>query len=68
VLARISGQAAGCYLRAEAAKLAADRATSEVTRNAYNDISRTWHRLAESYQLAEQISAYLEWSANRLRR
>jgi hypothetical protein len=68
MLARISGQAAECYLRAEAAKLAADRASCELTRNAYHDISRTWHRLAESYQLAEQISAYLEWSANRLRR
>jgi hypothetical protein len=68
MLARLSGRAADCYLREEAAKLAAERATSELTRNAYLDIARTWNRLAESYQMAEQISDYLEWSANRLRK
>jgi hypothetical protein len=68
MLNQITGQAASCYLREEAALLQAKRASSEIVSKAYLDVAGTWRRLAQSYEMAERISGFLDWQAERLRR
>jgi len=45
------------------AALAPDRKS----RQSYLRLEDNWMRLAERYQLAERISGYLEWQAQRIR-
>jgi hypothetical protein len=51
----IDGQAA--YCRAEAARC---------RKRGLCDLARHWLKLAETYELAERVSGYIEWQARRV--
>ena len=64
---RISGQAAYCLNRAASCrKLAKDERYNAAARNDFRDMEQRWLTLAQSYGLAEEISGYIQWQANRV--
>lgn len=46
--------------------LAADAAFDSLVRGHFAEMAEHWSALAQSYQLAEEISGYIEWQARRL--
>ena len=66
-MARITGQAATCFERAEVCrKLANDLTYDAISRHDFSEMAIRWLALANSYQVAEEISGYIQWQANRI--
>jgi hypothetical protein len=64
---RISGQAAYCLNRAASCrKLAEDERYDAAAWEDFRDMESRWLALANSYSLAEEISGYIEWQAQRV--
>lgn len=64
---RISGQRAYCWNRAAAYRqLAADDSYTPATRNDYREMAERWMALAKSYAIAEEISGFMQWQAQRI--
>jgi len=66
MLARLTGQSDYCRERALECYVLAGIATDEGARREYGAIARRWHALVRSYELAEQVSGFLDWNAKRL--
>lgn len=67
MMTRISGGREEALEQAATCRLMALRARSRNARAHYRLLARQWHRLAESYKVAEQVSGHIEWRARRLR-
>lgn len=64
---RITGQAAVCFERAETCRqLANDYSYDAVSRHDFSEMAIRWLALAKSYQMAEELSGYIQWQANRV--
>jgi hypothetical protein len=64
---RISGQAEICLERADACrKMANDKTYDVISRHNFNEMAYRWQALARSYQVAQEISGYIQWQANRV--
>jgi hypothetical protein len=64
---RIAGQEEICLVRAATCRrLANDPSYDEVSRRDFEEMAIRWMALARSYKLAEEISAYLAWQAQRV--
>jgi hypothetical protein len=66
MLARLTGQADYCRERALESYVRAGRCQDEKLRSEYGQIARRWHALVRSFELAEQVSGFLDWNAKRL--
>jgi hypothetical protein len=67
MLAKIGAHARVCLSEAEAARLRAALSPELRARDEWLQIARRWRMLAQSYELAERVSGFLEWSARRLK-
>jgi hypothetical protein len=64
---RISGQAEICLARADACReMAGDKTYDVISRHNFNEMAYRWQALAESFRVAEEISGYIQWQANRV--
>jgi hypothetical protein len=67
MLSRLTGQARLCRARAELCQaLAHHRHCPKSKRAEYEAMAQHWFALARSYKLAEDISGFLSWEAERL--
>jgi hypothetical protein len=65
MLSRLTGQAAECYNRAADARERAHHTGSPSLAKEYLEMELRWLALAQSYELAERLSSFLEWSVRR---
>lgn len=64
---RIAGQEEICLARAATCRqLANDPTYDEISRQDFAEMAIRWTALARSYRLAEEISGYLAWQAQRV--
>lgn len=67
MLNRISGQAAHCLERAASClELSKNPTFDAVTSRDLLEMHERWKMLARSYELASEISGYIEWQAQRV--
>jgi hypothetical protein len=67
MLARLSDQIARCLEEAELARFRAAVAATEEERQNCLRREENWQVLAQSFQLCERVSGWLEWQTERLR-
>jgi len=67
MLNRITGQVAHCLAEASRCSEAAAVANMPEIQANYRQLAASWMALAESMQLAERVSGFLQWNAQRLR-
>jgi hypothetical protein len=60
-MSRLTGQAEYCRWQATICKQKASRGARE-----YAKLARHWATLARKFELAEQISGFIQWNAQRL--
>jgi hypothetical protein len=64
---RLTGQADYCRMRAlEACRRICDPRLDDNAREQFREIASHWFALAQSYKLAEEVSGFLQWDAQRL--
>lgn len=64
---RIHGQAAYCRERSlSCLELSQDPTFDAVTARDLHDMHERWKMLADTYELATEISGYIEWQAKRV--
>jgi hypothetical protein len=67
MLSRITGQASYCAERAETCRQLANDITYDATSRAdFREMELRWLRLAQSYDLIEELSGYLQWQCQRI--
>jgi hypothetical protein len=68
MLARLTGQADLCRERALlCSALAGHRHCNKTKRGEYRAMAQHWLALARAYKLAEEVSGFLRWDAQRLK-
>jgi hypothetical protein len=67
MLSRLTGQADLCRERALSCYRRAGTAQHQGQAREYREMARRWVILARQYQLAEQVSGFLHWDAQRLK-
>lgn len=64
---KISGKAAQCRQREETCRLmAADVSFDSTSRRQFLTLAEHWRELARSYELAEEVSGYIQWQSRRV--
>jgi hypothetical protein len=66
MLARLSGKAAYAYAQAERIGAEAAGARDDALRKELLKLETSWLILAGSFEFAERISGFIEWSAQRV--
>lgn len=64
--ARLTGQSDHCRRLASRCRRDAERLRDPIFRGHLLRLADHWQALAESYALADKVSGFLEWSAQRL--
>jgi hypothetical protein len=64
-MSRLTGQAEYCRWQATVCRQKASRETGARARE-YAKLARHWAALARKFELAESISGFLQWNAQRL--
>lgn len=64
-MSRLTGQADYCRWRAEACRIKAAREAGQL-RSEYRNMAKHWENLAKTYALAEEISGFIQWNAQRI--
>lgn len=64
---RITGKVEMCKRReATCRHLAADVSFDSSSRRQFAELAEHWRELAHSYELAEEVSGYIQWQAQRV--
>ena len=64
---RITGQSEQCKTRAETCRaLSEDLSFDSIQRTQFAEMAEHWQALAASYELAEEISSFIQWQSHRV--